>query len=62
MKVDLWMGEPVGARRVTVAVHKVDLVDYDAGVFGTVAAEFSAFALALEFTDIRIIPVSAARR
>jgi sulfate adenylyltransferase subunit 1 (EFTu-like GTPase family) len=52
------MGDPVGTSGVTVAVDKVELVDYDAGVLEPVAAEF-LFLLSLEFADIRIIPVSA---
>ena len=49
----------MGIRRVILAVNKMDLVDYDAGVFESIAAEFSAFASTLDFSDIQIIPVSA---
>ena len=49
----------MGIRHVILAVNKMDLVGYDAGVFEAIAAEFSAFASALEFSDIQVIPVSA---
>jgi len=49
----------MGIRHVILAVNKIDLIDYDAEVFGAIAAEFTALASALEFTNVQIIPVSA---
>jgi bifunctional enzyme CysN/CysC len=49
----------MGVRRVILAINKMDIVDYDHGVFERIAVEFSAFASALGFTDIQVIPVSA---
>jgi bifunctional enzyme CysN/CysC len=49
----------MGIRHVILAVNKMDLVNYDAGVFQGIAAEFSTFASTLDFPDIQIIPVSA---
>jgi bifunctional enzyme CysN/CysC len=49
----------MGIRHVILAVNKMDLIGYDADVFGSIAAEFSALASTLEFTDVQIIPVSA---
>lgn len=50
----------VGIRRIVLAVNKMDLVDYDQGVFNTIVQEFSEFAEELA-TDIEIqaIPMSA---
>jgi bifunctional enzyme CysN/CysC len=49
----------MGIRHVILAVNKIDLVDYDADVFASIAAEFTALASTLEFTNVQIIPVSA---
>ena len=50
-----WVGIP----RVAVAVNKMDLVDYDAGVFARIVADYRAFAAALGFEEIQFIPISA---
>ena len=44
---------------VIVAVNKIDLVDYDAAVFGTVAADVAALARDLGMPDAHVVPVSA---
>ncbi|HTV29873.1 MAG TPA: adenylyl-sulfate kinase [Xanthobacteraceae bacterium] len=49
----------MGIRHVILAVNKMDLIDYNADIFGSIAAEFTALASTLEFMDIQIIPVSA---
>jgi bifunctional enzyme CysN/CysC len=49
----------MGIRHVILAVNKMDLIDYNAEIFGSIAAEFTALASTLEFTDIQTIPVSA---
>jgi len=49
----------MGIRHVILAVNKIDLIAYDADVFASIAAEFTALASALEFTNVQIIPVSA---
>lgn len=49
----------MGIRHVILAVNKIDLIDYDADVFASIAAEFTALASTLEFTNVQIIPVSA---
>ncbi|MEO1100529.1 MAG: sulfate adenylyltransferase subunit CysN [Pseudomonadota bacterium] len=50
----------VGIRRIVLAVNKMDLVDYDQGVFNEIVREFNEFAEELA-TDIEIeaIPMSA---
>jgi bifunctional enzyme CysN/CysC len=48
----------MGVRRVIMAVNKMDLVNFDAGVFGAISRDFSAFASGLGITDVRSIPVS----
>ena len=49
----------LGIRHVIVAINKMDLVDYSADVFDRITEAYSAFAVKLEFTDLRFIPVSA---
>jgi bifunctional enzyme CysN/CysC len=49
----------MGIRQVALAVNKMDLVGYEAAVFGRIAQAFRAFAAALGFAGIEAIPVSA---
>jgi bifunctional enzyme CysN/CysC len=44
---------------VIVCVNKMDLVDYDEGVFEGICDEVRAFASRLELTDLSFIPISA---
>jgi bifunctional enzyme CysN/CysC len=44
---------------LVLAVNKMDLVRYDAGVFARIRAEFAAFAARLDVGDLAFIPVSA---
>src|SRR5437868_9725233 len=44
---------------LVVAVNKMDLVDYDQGVYERIVDEFTAFASKLEVTDLTFIPLSA---
>src|SRR5437016_4982749 len=44
---------------MVLAVNKMDLVDYDAGVFERICAEFSAFAARLDIGDLAMVPISA---
>ena len=44
---------------LVVCVNKMDLVDYDQGVFEAIADEFACFAAKLDTPDVTIIPVSA---
>ncbi|HEY2570709.1 MAG TPA: GTP-binding protein, partial [Solirubrobacteraceae bacterium] len=44
---------------VVVCVNKMDLVDYDQGVFDTIVEEFDQFAARLEMPDLTYIPISA---
>jgi len=50
-----WAGIP----RVAVAVNKMDLVDYDAGVFSGIMADYQDFAGKLGLEAIQFIPISA---
>ena len=45
--------------RLVVAINKMDLVDWDGGVFDRVCAEFSEWAARLELADVRFIPICA---
>jgi bifunctional enzyme CysN/CysC len=49
----------LGIRHVIVAVNKMDLVDYNAGVFQAIEAEFGAFADQIGIDRVSCIPVSA---
>jgi bifunctional enzyme CysN/CysC len=49
----------MGIRHVALAVNKMDLVRYDATVFGHIVQQFEAFASSLEFTTMTALPVSA---
>jgi bifunctional enzyme CysN/CysC len=42
-----------------VCVNKMDLVDFDQGVFDSIREEFTAFASRLEVADMTFIPISA---
>ncbi|MSP32216.1 MAG: sulfate adenylyltransferase subunit CysN [Pseudolabrys sp.] len=49
----------LGIRYAVLAVNKIDLVDFDQGVFDRIAASFTEFAATLGFKDIKAIPISA---
>ena len=44
---------------LVLAVNKMDLVDYDQGVFEAIADEFTGFAAKLDIADLTVIPISA---
>src|SRR5204863_6446651 len=44
---------------LVVAVNKMDLVDYDEGVYNRIVDDFSSFATKLEIPDMTFIPLSA---
>src|SRR3979411_1921517 len=46
---------------IVVAVNKMDLVDYDEGVFEDIVEEFGDFAARLDVHDVTTIPISALR-
>lgn len=49
----------LGIPHMLVAVNKMDLVDYEQGVFDRIKADFANFAAKLNIKDIHFIPVSA---
>jgi sulfate adenylyltransferase subunit 1 len=49
----------LGVPHLLLAVNKIDLVDYDQGVFDAIAGEFSAYAKGLGIHEITSIPISA---
>jgi bifunctional enzyme CysN/CysC len=49
----------IGIRHIILAVNKMDLVDFDQGVFDKIEKDYRAFAENLDFTDITAIPMSA---
>jgi sulfate adenylyltransferase subunit 1 len=55
----LYLAHLVGIRHVIVAVNKMDLVGYEAGVFETLRKEFERFASALAIPRIDYVPLSA---
>ncbi|UNX55590.1 GTP-binding protein [Georgenia sp. TF02-10] len=44
---------------LVLAVNKMDLVDFDEGVFRRIYDEFTAFATKLNIPDLQVIPISA---
>jgi bifunctional enzyme CysN/CysC len=44
---------------LVICVNKMDLVDFDEGVFDAIVEDFGAFAARLEVPDVTFIPVSA---
>jgi bifunctional enzyme CysN/CysC len=42
-----------------LCVNKMDLVDYDQGIYDEIREEFTAFAARLEITDLGFVPISA---
>ena len=44
---------------MVLAVNKMDLVDYDQGVFDEIEREFISFATKLSIPDLEVIPISA---
>jgi bifunctional enzyme CysN/CysC len=46
---------------LVLCVNKMDLVDYDQGVFEKIADEFTCFAAKLEAPDLAVVPISALR-
>ncbi|HEX5223611.1 MAG TPA: adenylyl-sulfate kinase [Solirubrobacteraceae bacterium] len=49
----------LGIPHVVVCVNKMDLVDFDEGIFEGIVEEFDAFAARLEMPDVTFIPISA---
>ena len=49
----------LGVPHLLLAVNKIDLVDYDRGVFDAIAARFSAYAAELGIGEVTAIPISA---
>jgi bifunctional enzyme CysN/CysC len=49
----------LGIPHLVVAVNKMDLVDYEEGVFDTIVDDFDRFAARLEVPDVTFIPISA---
>jgi bifunctional enzyme CysN/CysC len=44
---------------LVVCINKMDLVDFDQGVFDAIVADFERFAARLEIQDVTFIPISA---
>jgi bifunctional enzyme CysN/CysC len=49
----------LGIPHVVVCVNKMDLVDFDEGVFEAIVEDFDRFAARLEMPDVTFIPISA---
>ncbi len=49
----------LGIPHVVVCVNKMDLVDFDEGIFDAVVEDFDRFAARLELPDVTFIPISA---
>jgi bifunctional enzyme CysN/CysC len=44
---------------LVLCVNKMDLVDYDEGIYDEIREDFTAFAAKLEITDLGFVPISA---
>jgi bifunctional enzyme CysN/CysC len=53
-----YLAHLVGIRRFVLAVNKMDLVDFDQGAFGAIAADYRAFAEKIGIEDWVAMPVS----
>ncbi len=51
----------LGIRHIVLAVNKMDLVQYDQGVFESYVAKYMAFAKELGLAEVEAIPISALR-
>ena len=60
-KRHLYLAQLLGIRNLIVAVNKLDLVDYSAGVFDALRAEFEQFAASLAIPNLQFVPMSALR-
>ena len=49
----------LGIQHIVVAVNKMDLVDYNEGVFNRICTEFADYASRLQAPDLHFIPISA---
>ncbi len=49
----------LGIRHIVLAINKIDLVGFDAGVFERIVADYSAFAKTLGFASVTPVPLSA---
>jgi bifunctional enzyme CysN/CysC len=49
----------MGIRHVVLAINKMDLVGFDAKVFGRIEAEYRQFSSSLNFVSLQAIPLSA---
>ncbi len=49
----------LGIPHIVVCVNKMDLVDFDEGIFDSIVEEFDDFAARLEMPDVTFIPISA---
>jgi bifunctional enzyme CysN/CysC len=56
-----YLAHLIGIRQVVLAVNKMDLVDYDQGVFDDIVADYRAFADALGIAGFLPIPLSGFR-
>jgi bifunctional enzyme CysN/CysC len=49
----------LGVPHIVVAINKMDLVDWDQGVYERLREEFTVFAAKLDVSDVTVIPISA---
>ncbi|GAB3032091.1 sulfate adenylyltransferase subunit CysN [Bowmanella dokdonensis] len=49
----------LGIKHVVVAINKMDLMDFDEGVYETIREDYLQFAKQLNIPDIRFVPLSA---
>lgn len=49
----------LGIKNVVIAINKMDLVDYNQGLFDEILEDYTAFAKDLKFSEMTTIPISA---
>jgi bifunctional enzyme CysN/CysC len=49
----------LGVPHIVVAINKMDLVDWDPGVYERLRDEFTVFAAKLDVADVTVVPISA---
>ncbi|GAA0318716.1 sulfate adenylyltransferase subunit CysN [Sphingomonas oligophenolica] len=53
-----YLAHLIGIRNIVLAVNKMDLVDYDQGVFDTIVAEYGEFATSIGIESFTPMPIS----
>src|SRR3546814_9059102 len=61
MRISDWSSDVCSSDLIVLAVNKMDLVDYDRGVFDAIVADYRAFTSSIGIADFTAIPLSGLR-